>query len=335
MEPKKIFVSKRGGLGDALLATPILRGIKEKYPNSKLTVMIFPNAYDFISGLPFVDEVIAYDKKKNSSLSVIKKIWKFDIAIFLDWQYRPALLAWLARVPIRTGIAHKRRKLLTHPVALAPDFDSIYEPINFSNILEEGIGLHLDTDLTKLEIAPIPETAQQSVSHLLAQAGIGNQPYIAMAPFTAYAPKDWPFASYVELVAKLQAATSYPILMIGGPQDQSRVLPSKAINLVGKTSLLEMAELIRRAKVLVGSCSGHMHVAAAVDTPVVVLYGPGSSARWAPKKRAAIVSLNLPCSPCDSHGVCEVNRCMLELSVDTVYSAVMDTLRSLDRREKA
>lgn len=328
---KRIFVSKRGGLGDVILATPILRGLKEKYPHSHIALMTFYNAKDLMTGLPFIDEVIPYDKKKDNSLALIKKIWRYDMALFLDLQYRPALLAWLARIPVRVGLKHKREWLLTHAVGEDSCFDEIYEPLNFANILERGLGLKLENDLTKLEVATVSEAARQSAEKLLTAVGLSNQPFIAVAPFTAYEPKDWPFENYVELIDQLEQQYSYPVVLLGGAADAARVMPCKAINLVGKTSLMEMVYLIQQAKLLIGSCSGHMHVASAVKTPMVTLYGPGSSNRWAPKQGATVVSMNLPCSPCDSQAVCGDNRCMQDLPVSQVYEAIGRALQSTNR----
>lgn len=331
---KRIFVCKRGGLGDVILATPILRGLKKLYPNSHIALMTFHNAKELMTGLPFIDEVIPYDKKQDSSLTIIRKIWRYDMAIFLDLQYRPALLAWLARIPVRVGLKHKRESLLTHAVLEDPRFDETYEPVNFAHLLEKGLGITLDTDLTQLTVAAVTKSVKQSAEKLLKIVGVSNEPFIAIAPFTAYKPKDWPFVNYVELVNQLQQHFSYPIVLLGGPADTARVMPCKAINLVGKTSLLEMVYLIQQAKLLIGSCSGHMHVASAVKTPMVILYGPGSSERWAPKRGATVVSLNLPCSPCDSQGVCADNRCMQDLPVSQVYEAIDHVLQSNNRSDE-
>lgn len=92
---KKIFVSKQGGIGDVLISTPVLAEIKKYYPDSKLMLMIFPNAVDMVQGISFIDEIIAYDKKNMSFYSLWRKLLGYDVAILLDLSYRPAMAAAL------------------------------------------------------------------------------------------------------------------------------------------------------------------------------------------------------------------------------------------------
>jgi lipopolysaccharide heptosyltransferase II len=325
---KNIFVSKRGGIGDVIMSTPILRALKNKYPDSTITLLIFAHTVEAVGGLPYIDNILIYDKKLSTSVKILKRIWHYDLALLLDYSYRPAFLAYLAQIPARVGVNHKRASLLTHGIEEDPLLDEYYEPYNFANILKRGIGLDLVTDdLAKIDISPVSDADRHHVEQLLKSHGLGKKPYIAIAPFTAFAPKDWPLENYRNLIGQIQSKYHLPIVLLGTQQKAAQVADFPAINLFGQTTFMQMAEVIRRAKLLVGSCSGHTHVAAAVNTPAVVLYGPGSAKRWFPQKNAIGVTINLPCSPCQTQDrVCGEQLCMRQMSPELVFDAVEQAL---------
>jgi ADP-heptose:LPS heptosyltransferase len=101
---KNILISNRAGIGDVILTTPILRALKDKFPDSKVTLMISPNSIQVVNGLDFIDEIITYDKKKDSVWKIVKHIWRYDIALCLDFKYRTVVMAYLAGIPVRAGL---------------------------------------------------------------------------------------------------------------------------------------------------------------------------------------------------------------------------------------
>ena len=331
MNLKNIFVSKRGGIGDVILSTPILRALKNKFPDSTISLLTFANAVESVGELPYIDNILIYDKRLSTSLKIVKHIWHYDLALMLDYSYRPAFLAYVAQIPIRVGVKHKRASLLSHGVEEDPLLDEYYEPYNFSNVLKRGIGLDLITDdLEKIDISPGSNADKRHVERLLQSHGLDNEHFVAVAPFTAFAPKDWPLDNYRILIHKIQSQFQLPVVLLGTQQHAERVRDLPAINLFGQTTFIQMSEVIRRAKLLVGSCSGHTHVAAAVSTPAVVLYGPGSAKRWFPQKSAIGVTINLPCSPCQTQDrVCDEHLCMRQMSVDLVFNAVEHALTKI------
>lgn len=331
MKMDKIFISKQAGIGDVMVLTPILAELKKLYPHSKITLMIFPNAVDVVAGLPFVDEVFSYDKKKDSIWKVIKKMWGHDVALLFDLQYRPALLAFLARIPIRLGIAHKRKLWLTHSLPWQVHMDHIYEPYVFAEILQCTLGISIETNkLDKLYFPPILASDEQAVANLLKEYGLSpNEPYIACSPMTALYLKNWPTEKWKELFERLYERYKVPVIIFGNYGTENALWNIYgAINLTGKTSLRQAAYIIKNARLLVNSCSLPIHIATAYETPSVVLYGYGDPNRWAPRKKCTIVSANLSCSPCDGYigTQCENPKCMQAITVDEVFLACCDTL---------
>ncbi|HWR38242.1 MAG TPA: glycosyltransferase family 9 protein [Patescibacteria group bacterium] len=330
MEIKKIFVSKQAGIGDVVLATPILAGLKNCFPRAHLTLMTFPNAVEAVSGLPFIDEVLVYDKKKDSAWKVLRAMSGSDLALLLDLQYRPALLAWMARVPLRVGLTHKRRCWLNQPVDWDESMDHTYEPYVFADILRRGTGIKLSgADLDTLHFAPAADTERRQVDAMLAAAGIGpHDVYLACSPVTAYFLKDWPLDRWQQLFTRLWECDGLKTVLFGGPSPAKIENSPGLVDLRGRTNLRQAGYLVEKAGLLVNSCSLPVHMAAAFRTPAVVLYGFGDPQRWAPRSHCTVISAGLPCSPCDGYRgtQCTDPRCMQKITVDEVYAACKKTL---------
>ncbi|MBP2656494.1 MAG: rfaF 2 [Firmicutes bacterium] len=327
----KIFVSNRAGVGDVILTTPILKAIKDKFPQSHLTFMTGPNCAELVNGLSFIDEVVLYNNKskQNSSMfNIIKKIWRSDIALLIDFKYRSAVIAFLAGIPIRAGLNHKRSLFMTHTAPLKEGREHNYEPYNYADIIRDSTGIDLLGDFSKLYVPKRSPEDVNFVTKLLASKGImGDKPIVTIAPFTAWSMKNWPTHRYIELIKKIKASYDCDIVLTGDDThdypggSELRQLSSIA-NLSGKTSLLQVTEIIARSKLLIGSCSGTIHMAAATNTPAVIIYGPTSPERWAPRKNVIILSKNTICSPCDGPAIgCPENQCIQSISVDEVFEA--------------
>ncbi len=330
MSYNKILISNRAGIGDTVLTTPVLKALREKFPESKLTFMISDNALPIVEGLPFVDEIITYNKKQNNLFGSVRRIWRYDLALCLDPLYRTAAMAFLACIPIRAGIGHKRGKLLSNPIDRDPCYEMTYESSNYVNIIKNSTGITLEGDLTRLYIGPMAEADELHVDNLLRKHAV-NSPrgLITISPFTAWAPKDWPIEYYNELIKRLKIQNpSCEVLLVGRQEDAAKASPIVgAVNLLGKTTLKQMAEIIRRSCLFIGGCSASIHIAAAVDTPIVGIYGPTSPQRWAPVKNSIIVSQRETCCPCYRRASsCEQATCIKEITVDKVYEACRQQL---------
>lgn len=325
----RFFISRLGGIGDVILTTPILRAIKQKYPDSKIILSVHENAREAVSGLPYIDEVVAYRKTTVDFFKMVKRIWHFDVAIFFDLAYRPSLMAWLAGVRVRTGVGHKREWMLTNAMTEDAAGTELYESYNLANLLKIGTGIDfMQDDLTQLDVAPFSQAIQEKTLATVQQYHLQDKGFFVVAPFTSFAPRDWSGDKYIELIDKLKETYKMPVVLIGAPNDADRAKKiadeTKVVNLVGQTSFLEMTAIVEKAILLVGACSGHMHAAAAVKTPTVIIYGPGSPVRYAPRACCRIAYLHYPCSPCSldwANNPCE-RACLQNISSDMVMSEI-------------
>ena len=329
---RKIFVSKVAGIGDVVLATPILAGLKKMYPQAHLTFMVLPNARDAVEGLPFIDRVFVHEPRKDSAWTVFQAMRGADLALLLDLRYKPALLAWLARIPFRVGISHKRKSWLNRPVDWEERLDHQYEPDVFAEILSRGTGMALPAEeVHTLHFAEASEKERRQVDQMLASHGIGpKDAYLTCSPVTAHHLKDWPLENWERLFIKLWRQDGLRTVWFGGGEPLTQELPEGIVDLRGRTSLRQAGYLVKNCTLLVNSCSLPVHMAAAFHTPSVLLYGFTDSRRWAPRENCKIVSAGLDCSPCDGYrgSSCVDPVCMRKISVDEVYAACKSVLNN-------
>lgn len=325
MKFDKILVLQQNALGDVVVSTGVLRALREKFPQSRIAFLVSPETADLVR-VPFVDEVVPYTKGMPM-LPVIRRLWRYDAAICLDFKYRSAVVPFLARIPVRAGIAHKRKLFLTHPVERNPRDMEMYLPVHLADIMYRSIGLSLEGDLTHLCVADATAKDKARVDELFAEVD-DSRPMLAIAPFTSTPAKDWPVDSYRKLKAQLDKTMELNYMILGGEKDIQTEFPlgEHVYDMRGRTNLTETAELLRRADYFIGGCSAPLHIATAVGTPTIALYGSTSSSKWAPKHKSILVEHVQPCTPCDRicyGGAChDTYPCMNGITPVQVYDAL-------------
>lgn len=329
---KHVFVSKQQGIGDVVLTTSLLYALKQKYPLVHITYMVFPNALQAVTDLPFIDRVFVYDKKKDSVLKLWHELRAADVALLLDLQYRPALLACLAGVPVRVGIKHKRGFWLNKALAWESWLDHTYEPSAQARLVHKLMGIELDQkDLAKPFFSEPATHDIERIRFLFSEKGWSiDRPFIVASPITAFAFKNWPQDRWAAMSKTIYDRHGIPTVLVGTATEQLDYAGNGIINLTGETNLLQMAAVIRQASLVVNSCSLPVHIAAAFGVPTIVLYGYSDPARWAPRQRCSIIQSDLPCCPCDGHysQPCKWEKplCMEAITVEQVVGAVEQQL---------
>lgn len=320
-------MSRFGGLGDMVMLTPLLIGIKKLYPNVILTVVGNDNAKEIMDACPFVDEYFTYDKSLKDTFFLIKKLWKSDAVYLMDTLYRISTVYAIARIKIRVGLPHKRKKFLTKCLSIEPWMNYAYEPVVYAYFLKQGLGIdimklpHWD----KLYFPKASKGEQDHVRTLLKDFMIKG--YIVCSLNTGGYAKDWPLHYWMEFFSKLNKEGRC-IVIIGAPHKNSKKItfPDNVLDLRGKTNLLETGFIIEKADLLVNGCSFPVHVANAMDTPVIGLYGSQPDYRGRPQRIYASLCSSKACAPCDtlfnSPGWCEHPTCMESITPDLVLANV-------------
>ena len=326
-------------LGDTVLTTPLLAQLARR---GDVDVVTTPASAALLASNPAIRSVIVYDKRGADRglpgfVALAKRLRQtpYDVAFLAQGSFRSAALALAAGVPSRVGFdTSSGRWLYSRRVTFRDDLHHAARLLR----LARPNGRPATPDELRPLLYP-GDAERQAVDALLARHGVAaGERFVALAPGSVWATKRWP--GYAELAALLQM--DMRIVIVGGADDAAlahaivSAAPS-AIDATGQLSLLASAELIGRAAALVTNDSAPLHLASAMGTPSVAIFGPTVPAfGFGPLAPRSIVvgHETLSCRPCDRHGPqrCPLGhfRCMRELDAATIAEQVRSLLPFTD-----
>jgi len=327
----RILVRGVNWVGDTVLSYPTVQQLKTFFPKSHLAVLIPSYLVDLWKTFPYVDEIIPFQKKggigsiwEDLNLSQSLKERNFDLAVILPRSFRSAFHIYLARIPIRIGYQDEWRSLfLTHGIRRRKEFLHAHRVHYYQKLIEP---------LGKIESPPSPqiflrEEDRRWTDQALKDLGmIEGKPLIGMNPGATYGlSKCWYPDRFGELGKRLVEKWQTKVLLFGKEEERPivheilRHMGTKGIDLTGKTGLLQLAALLERCALLVTNDTGTMHVATAVGTPVVALFGstdPITTGPWG--EGHVVVKKDVDCSPCWKRVCPTDHKCMKLITVDEV-----------------
>ena len=288
-----------------VLLTPALRALKHAYPESNLALLLRPLVTDLMEAHPYVDTCIV-DTKTDGSLKsltgLVRRIHAdaFDVAVVLHpTSFRNALIPFLARVPIRVGTnIAGRGVLLTTSIK---DDTSVHEVHRYLQVLR------------LLNIEEVPDTLEfwhtdadrETIRDRLHTAGIpATDRLVAINLGTTWRTKQWDIGNFDKVIQQVVEWIPNTTVVLTGSSAERELttgLPTSlpVINLVGETSILELGALLERCDLCLTCDSGPMHIAAAVGTPTVALFGPTDPVRHKPYGTGhTIIEKSVACRPC-------------------------------------
>lgn len=334
---KRILIIKIGAVGDCVLATPSLRAIRQKNPKAYIALLIGRQASQALKGCPYIDEMIVYDRTgRDKGLSRFFKLaseikgYGFEEVIDLQNNLRSHLFAYLSSAPKRFG--YKKGRLWFLLDKRIKDVKFPIPPVEHQFRVLEMLGIEKAS--YDLELWPTSED-EGYIKKLLENEWVGEgQNLVGINPSASprWATKRWPLENFAQICDML-AQDKIRVILIGSKNDTelgiklNSLTKSKPINLIGKTSLSELAALMKRLECLITSDSAPMHIAAAMNTPFVALFGPTDPLRHLPPtKNCIVITKDLRCVPCYKP-VCSDIRCMREITVGEVLKAVKDIVK--------
>jgi lipopolysaccharide heptosyltransferase II len=349
---RSLLVRSTNWIGDVVMISPALRALRAGFPAARLDVLARATVAEAYRGHPFVD-VIVEERRSGSRrhdglpgllrLAADLRRRRYDLAVILPKSIGAALAPALARIPRRVGYPTAgRRALLTHPVPLPQDADAIHH-VEFFLGTARWLGCPV---VDRSLVFSVPESDRQAASELLAGAGwdADGALWVAIHPGASRPERSWAAERFGE-VARALAARGNRILVLGAPADRdaARVVLEAAgpaaVDAVGFGGIARMAALVERCALFLGNDSGPMHVAAAIGTPTVAVFGPGvpgKTAPYVPEDRRREVTRNYPCAPCRQDFFRECSPapsgkpwCLESVGPDEVLAAAVDLL---DRR---
>ncbi|CAB5079452.1 ADP-heptose--lipooligosaccharide heptosyltransferase II [Olavius algarvensis associated proteobacterium Delta 3] len=337
---RRLLIRSTNWIGDAVMTTPALRAIRMNFPGVHIGLLAKPWVMPLFDHCPHIDARIPYDAAGRhrgwmGKLRLAKDLrrYQFDAAILLQNAFEAALITWLAGIPLRIGFdSDGRRLLLTHPVRRTPAVRKVHQTHYYMEILT-GTGLW--TDSANLELFTGREDAVLAESLLRKHGVRPGDRLVGLNASAAYGPaKQWPTDRFARLADKLQDAYGVKLVLFGGPGDKDlgRVLTSRmegtAIDFCGQTRLGEAIALIQRCDLFITNDSGLMHVAAALNVPLIAIFGSTDPVATGPAStNGRVVRVPIDCSPC-LKPECPLGHlnCMNLITVDMVFEATREFL---------
>lgn len=341
----RVLVIKLGHLGDVLLVSPVISVLKRHGPHLQVDALVYAETGPMLAGHPHLSELFTIDRewrelgvlgRLGAELALLRRLRArgYDLVVALSDKPR---VAWLARL---TGA----RYAVTGERAGRPNFwrrsFSHFFPIPRGNT-RHTVELHLDAlrsigvipGLNEREVSLVPgDAAERRADALLEQHHLSRRQFILIHPASRWLFKCWPAARVAELVNLLHARGER-IVLTGAAEPTEAALIQKvmrglhqpATNLAGQLSLKELAALIGRARLFVGVDSAPLHIASAVRTPAVALFGPSGEIEWGPWRiPSRVIVSDHPCRPCGVNGCGGSNRseCIETIQVERVLAAI-------------
>jgi len=329
-----LLIIKLRYIGDVLLATPVLRALRERFPDARLTMLVNRGTEEILKEHPDLNDIMVLERGSLAGqLRLLYDLRRrhFDGVIDLTDGDRSSMLTWVSGAPVRIGFNEERRwrgYLYTTIVTL---------PAGPLHRVERDLAalrpLGIEAKAGPLILKTSAEDERQA-EKLLKEAGAMKEdgqlvkPLIVLHPGARYWFKSWPAERFAELADRLAHAHKCQILLGGGPQDVPMVtaiceqMQSSPLVLAGRVTLLQFAAILKRCALFVGNDNGAMHMAAAVGSPVVGLFGPSNPLEWGPRgDHTKVLYKHVDCRPC-FHPTCfrKEDNCMRQITVEEVFS---------------
>ena len=342
LSPNRILVIRLDRLGDVVLSTPVLSVLRRHFPHAFIAMLVRPPCLDVVDGHPAVNEVLVYEKEgAHRSLPATVRFarrlrrYAFDAALMLHPSNRSHWIPWLAGIPVRIGYDRKCGWLLTHRRPHRKQAGRRHEALYTLELLEPfGIS---DAEATP-HVPVRPAAARQVAARLEAASIRPEERLVAVHPSASCVSKRWMPERFAQVADRLVTERGVRICLIAGRGGDAvhagrvaQAMRQPALNLAGRLSVRELAALLARCRLLISNDSGPVHVAAAVGTPVVDIFGRNqaglSPARWGPLGEGHVMlHKEVGCVTCLAHN-CDINfLCLTSLTVDDVYQAAVSIL---------
>jgi lipopolysaccharide heptosyltransferase II len=345
---RRILIIKPSSLGDVIHALPVLHGLRRRFPDARIDWLLSSALIDLLDGHPDLDDIIPFDRKRFArvgwSLGVTREFIRFvrelrarryDLIIDLQGLFRSGFMAWAAGASVRLGFAdarelgwifcNRRLRPPSREIHAAQRNYLVAAPLGFDD-------LPMTCDL------PITDAERRRAGEMLTAAGVSTRrPIVAIAPGARWETKRWPPESFAALTDRLARDAGAQIVLLGGADETSlgdaiaAQSSAPVADLIGKTTLRELVAIVRAADLVVTNDSGTKDIAAALNRPLVCVYGPTSEIRTGPMLgRGRVVRRTLDCSPCYLKKLAQCpygHECLRALDAEAVAAEALRMLR--------
>jgi len=338
---RNILLIQLGDIGDVVLSFPCIRALKENFPDANIIIAVREKAKELIEDCQWASGVISINQDKRSWVREIAyqadffiKLMKynFDLAIDMRTGTRGAILAFLSGARQRIGFYDQdgntwRSRAFTHMAKIVAKSPQHVAEFYLNHLAPYNI----KTDHIRPE-HDVPAQKKKRVDELFKKEKIKtDRPVIAIHPFSLWRYKEWGANKYTQLIKWVSSEYGFPVIITGSLDEKDRAhnivktCKHDVYNFTGATTIGMFAAVINACQLFVGGDSAGLHIAAAVGTPTVGIFGPSSFEGWAPRgENHMLVHKDFSCVPCDRKG-CDssgVSRCLEELTLNEVMDVV-------------
>ena len=334
---KNILVIELKRIGDILVATPVFRALKNRFPDANIDVIVLPGMENVLYGNNNIHQVLAWDRdkiKENYSAYLQQIKDKYDLAVILhNGTYEVSKLLKEANIPYRIGctrVGFREPKGYSLTKQLLPDKKLKHKIEDNLDVLKL---ININNIEDKNPEAYITKKAEIGTKNLLKKNNITNKDFIVILHTVSWTHPTWFKERFAELADKLIEKYKAKIIFVGAEKEIEFIkeiqssMKKKSINLAGKTSIQELFALIKRADLVIGIDSASTNIAAAFKTPVIALFGAGDKTIWAPfSENSVSIQKDEVCTAC-MKSECKWKgerylECMKTIQVEDILRAV-------------
>jgi heptosyltransferase-1 len=314
--PQRILIIKPSAIGDVVHALPVLNLLRTRWPAAHISWLVTPTCSSLLEGHPQLDEVILFQRNRYGkhwwNPMVLAEFWRFnrdlrrrnfDLVIDLQGLLRSGYLSWKTAAPVRVGFSDAREGatyFYTHKVQA----DSRTEHAVF-RYLKVAQALGCPIEPVKF-VFPTDASDRAAIAALLP----AGKPYAVLLPGSNWLTKRWPVEHFAQAARDIRSRFGLEPVIAGGPDDTSLAAQIEGLNLCGKTPLRQLVALLEGASLVIANDSGPMHIAAALNRPLVTPFGPTNPNLTGPYGRMdSVLRVDIPCSPCLSRR-CSHQSCL-------------------------
>ena len=333
---KRVLIVRLDRIGDVLLSTPVIKAVRDACPKAYIAVMARRHAKEILEGNPYLNEVIIYEKTGRErgffrNLSFIRNLRrkKFDVALILHPTSRTHLLISLAGIPVTIGYNKKWGFLLSKKIphtkhyGLKHEIEYVLDMMRYTGVEPKSASMHM----------PINSRSEDRVTAYFRVKGIGKDDLcIAVNPGASCISKRWSPEKFARAAGRLVEKYGAKVIILAGKDDKvlgdkvASLLDKNCINLSGKTTIGDVASVLRRVKLFISNDSGPVHIASAVGTPVIAIFGRSdrglSPRRWGPTgERDIVLHKDVGCVECLAHKCAKGFKCLEAVTVEDVVTA--------------
>ena len=341
-EFRRILIIRLSGIGDVVHTLPLLGALRKRYPQAYIAWLVQKKAEELLLGHPYLDEVIVFERDRwiSGLWPLIKKLRKrrFDLVVDSHGQFRSGLFAYISGAKTRLGFNAKDGKEFNSLFInlKAPPFPGNWHAVERYLALASLLGAKIET---KEFIIQIGEPEKEYVERFLRQEGIEKGEFlVALNPGSSWKSKIWPSKNYTRLADILIKNFKAKVVLLWGPGEE-KLIESITSSMeeepliAPRTGLKELAFLISRCTLFIGSDSAPLHIASSLSIPSIGLYGPTDAQRNGPYGlRNVTIKKDLNILSCPRKGCrkCKRKDCMELITVEEVVEQVENKIKELE-----